>query len=758
MSCFMLYIIGTRTRIRKNDMKRIKLFPHYKQLEVSDCGPTSLRMIAKYYGMDYSTEMLRKHCHISRRGVNMLGISEGARYIGLDAVGVKITFSQLAENGTFPCILHWNQNHFVVCYGVERQDGGRYKIRISDPASQRLAYTREEFERCWIGPDAGGDGEGVALMLEPGDRFGEVEDEYKKNRRSLLSFAFYFTPYRSMIWQLVLAMVIGSLIQMVLPFLSQAMVDQGINGRNMNVITLILLAQLGFFAATLSIDYIRSWIMLHMNSRIDIQLIADFLIKLTAMPLQFFDSRMTGDILQRIGDHGRIKTFLLSNSMRIVFSLINFAVFLAILVYYNVVVLAVFAVGNTLYVVWISFFMRYRRELDIKRFNQSAMEQSKMIQLVQGMQDIKLNNCERQKRWEWERIQVKLFNIGLKGLRIGQVQQSGSVFFVQTTHILIYYIAAKSVVEGSMTLGMMMSLTYIIGQVSAPISEFIGFAQSFQDAKISLERLNEIHSQDDEETGIDKKLPVLPEGRDVEIEDLSFSYNGAESEMVLKDVSLSIPAHKVTAIVGESGCGKTTLIKLLQGFYEPTHGSIMVGGVRLADINPHVWRAATGSVMQDSFIFSDTIENNIAVNTDETDKKQMENAARMACIDDFVKSLPKGYDTVIGMEGKGVSQGQRQRVLIARAIYKNPEYIFLDEATNSLDATNEARIMDNLRQFYKGRTVVVSAHRLSTVRDADQIVVMDGGRIVERGNHKSLLSRRGRYYELVKHQMNVIDE
>lgn len=565
-------------------------------------------------------------------------------------------------------------------------------------------------------------------------------------------------PYRSMIWQLVLAMIIGSLIQMVLPFLSQAMVDQGINGRDMNVITLILLAQLGFFAATLSIDYIRSWIMLHMNSRIDIQLIADFLIKLTAMPLQFFDSRMTGDILQRIGDHGRIKTFLLSNSMRIVFSLINFAVFLAILAYYNVVVLAVFAVGNTLYVVWIFFFMRYRRELDIKRFNQSAMEQSKMIQLVQGMQDIKLNNCERQKRWEWERIQVKLFNIGLKGLRIGQVQQSGSVFFVQTTHILIYYIAAKSVVEGSMTLGMMMSLTYIIGQVSAPISEFIGFAQSFQDAKISLERLNEIHSQDDEETGIDKKLPVLPEGRDVEIEDLSFSYNGAESEMALKDVSLSIPAHKVTAIVGESGCGKTTLVKLLQGFYEPTRGSIMVGGVRLADINPHVWRAATGSVMQDSFIFSDTIENNIAVNTDETDKKQMENAARMACIDDFVKSLPKGYDTVIGMEGKGVSQGQRQRVLIARAIYKNPEYIFLDEATNSLDATNEARIMDNLRQFYKGRTVVVSAHRLSTVRDADQIVVMDGGRIVERGNHKSLLSRRGRYYELVKHQMNVIDE
>ena len=386
------------------------------------------------------------------------------------------------------------------------------------------------------------------------------------------------------------------------------------------------------------------------------------------------------------------------------------------------------------------------------------MEQSKMIQLVQGMQDIKLNNCERQKRWEWERIQVRLFKIGLKGLRIGQIQQSGSVLFTQTTHIFIYYIAAKSVVEGSMTLGMMMSLSYIIGQVSAPIGEFIGFAQSFQDAKISLERLNEIHSQEDEETNIDKKLSTLPNERNIEIKGLSFSYNGSERELALKNISLSIPAHKVTAIVGESGCGKTTLIKLLQGFYEPTHGSIKVGNVLLSDINPHTWRAATGSVMQDSFIFSDTIANNIAVNSDETNEEQMKNAAHMACIDDFIDSLPLGYETVIGMEGKGISQGQRQRILIARAIYKNPEYIFLDEATNSLDATNEARIMENLNRFYEGRTVVVSAHRLSTIRDADQILVMSDGQIVERGNHESLLAKHGRYYELVKHQMNLIEE
>ena len=731
-----------------------KKFPHYNQYDTADCGPTCLRMIARYYGMEYSAEMLRRHCYISREGVSMLGISEAAEYIGFETAAVKITFKQLSEEGVFPCILHWNQKHFVVCYGIEKCRYGGYKIHISDPASQRLTYTKDEFERCWIGPNNGNDCYGVALMLEPGEKFGKVPEERKKNGLCIRSFWGYLTPYRSMIGQLMLAMLVGSLIQLVLPFLSQAMVDQGINGRDMDIITMILMAQLFFFMSTLSIDYIRSWITLHMNTRIDISLIADFLVKLTAMPLQFFDSRMTGDILQRIGDHGRIKNFLLGNSIRIVFSMINFLVYLCILAYYNMTVLGIFVAGNALYVAWVSFFMRYRRELDIKRFSQSAMEQSKMIQLVQGMQDIKLNNCERQKRWEWERIQVQLFKIGLDGLRIEQIQQSGSVFFTQTTHILIYYIAARAVVEGGMTLGMMMSLSYIIGQVSAPISEFIGFARGFQDAKISLERLNEVHSQDDEETGIEVKRTELPYDRDIEIEHLSFSYNGSEQELALKDISLHIPAHKVTAIVGESGCGKTTLVKLLQGFYDPTRGSIRVGGTALSDINPHVWRASTGSVMQDSFIFSDSIADNIAVNAEESDRERIKYAGRIARIDDFVASLPLGYDTVIGMEGKGISQGQRQRILIARAVYKNPEYIFLDEATNSLDAINEAAIMDNLQKFYEGRTVVISAHRLSTIREADQIVVMEKGEIVERGKHQELLERKGVYYELVRNQIN----
>ena len=715
-------------------------------------------MIARHYGADYSAEMLRRHCHITKLGVNMLGISEAAQYIGFETVGVKMTFRQLENEGIFPCILHWNQNHFVVCYGIDRSRTGAYRIKISDPASQRLVYTREEFERCWTGSDKENERMGTALMLEPGDDFGSVTDECTGSRRSMRSFLHYLTPYRAMIGQLLLAMLASSVIQIIIPFLSQAMIDRGVNARNMSVIMLILIAQLVFFITTLSIDYIRSWILLHINARIDIALIADFLIKLTAMPLRFFDSRMTGDILQRVGDHSRIKGFLLGNSMRIVFSMINFAVFLAILAYYNTLILSIFLVGNSLYIAWVLSFMRFRRALDIKRFNCSAREQSKMIQMVQGMQDIKLNNCERQKRWEWERIQVDLFRIGLSGLRIGQIQQSGSVFFTQTTQILIYYIAARSVVEGSMTLGMMMALTYIISQVSAPISEFIGFAQSFQDARISLERLNEIHSQDDEETGIENKLQQLPEKRDIEIIDLSFSYSGSEREMAVRGINLTIPACKVTAIVGESGCGKTTLIKLLQGFYPPTRGSIKVGGVDLERINPHVWRGATGSVMQDSYLFSDTIAGNISVDPEKTDMEKIRHAARMARIDSFVESLPLRYDTIIGMEGHGVSQGQRQRILLARAIYKNPEYLFLDEATNALDAVNEAEIMTNLNRFYEGRTVVISAHRLSTVRHADNIIVMKDGVIAESGTHESLIRKRGVYYGLVSRQMGIIQQ
>ena len=726
----------------------VRPFPHYLQHDAADCGPTSLRMIAKHYGKEYSAEMLRHHCYISREGVSMLGISDAAEYIGFRTIGFRISFKQLVEEALLPCILHWNQNHFVVCYKIERKRKGKYNIYISDPASQRLCYTKEEFLKCWLSSKSDNTDKGSALLLEPGVDFGKREEEVETKKHSLSFFFNYFLPYKGQFVQLLLGMVAGSLLQLIFPFLTQAMVDLGIGEKNLSLITLILIAQLTLFLAQLSVGYIRSWILLHINSRIDISLISDFLIKLTNMPLHFFDTKQTGDIMQRIGDHGRIKGFLMGNSMSVLFSLANFIIFAGILAYYNINILTIFLIGNTFYVLWILNFMKYRRELDLKRFNQSATEQNKIIQLIQGMQDIKLNNCEKQKRWEWEHVQVNLFKISVRGLTIGQIQQAGTVFFTQTTHLLISFIAARAVVEGQMTIGMMMSLTYIIGQVSAPIGDFIGFAQALQDAKISLERLNEIHAQEDEEQNIAKD-------KSIRIDHLRFSYDGSERNYALDDISLVIPEHNVTAIVGESGSGKTTLIKLMQGFYQPNSGSIKVGNLNLNTINPHLWRSKTGSVMQESFIFSDTIANNIALDTDEVDTERLYHAAMMANADEFISALPLGYNTRIGMEGSGVSQGQRQRLLIARAIYKNPEYIFFDEATNSLDSTNERTIMDNLHEFYKGKTVVIVAHRLSTVKGADQIVVMKQGRIVEIGTHDELVDKRGVYYTLVKNQLEL---
>ena len=733
----------------------VRGFPHYLQHDAADCGPASLRMIAKYYGKEYSAEMLRRHCYISREGVSMLGISDAAEYIGFRTIGVRISFEQLAEEALLPCILHWNQNHFVVCYKIEKKRKGKYDIYISDPASQRLCYTKDEFLKCWLSTKSDNIDKGSALLLEPGVDFGNREEEVEAKKHSLSFFLKYMLPYKGQFVQLLFGMIVGSLLQLIFPFLTQAMVDWGIGEKNLSLITLILIAQLTLFLAQLSVGYIRSWILLHINSRVDISLISDFLIKLMNMPLHFFDTKRTGDIMQRIGDHGRIKGFLMGNSMSILFSLANFIIFAGILAYYNIKILTIFLIGNTFYVLWILYFMKYRRELDIKRFNQASNEQNKIIQLIQGMQDIKLNNCEKQKRWEWERVQVNLFKISVRGLTIGQIQQAGTVFFTQTTHILISFIAARAVVEGQMTLGMMMSLTYIIGQVSAPIGDFIGFAQALQDAKISLERLNEIHAQEDEEQDIANKTSVLPKDKSIRINHLRFSYDGSERNYALDDVSLVIPEHKVTAIVGESGSGKTTLIKLIQGFYQPNSGSIKIGSLNLNTINPHLWRSKTGSVMQESFIFSDSIANNIALNTDNVDTDRLYHAAIMANADEFISALPLGYNTKIGMEGSGVSQGQRQRLLIARAIYKNPEYIFFDEATNSLDATNERTIMDNLHEFYKGKTVVIAAHRLSTVKDADQIVVMKQGHIVEIGTHEELVEKRGNYYTLVKNQLEL---
>lgn len=680
----------------------------------------------------------------------MLGISDVAELIGFRTVGVQITLEQLRREVSMPCVLHWNQRHFVVCYKIKN---GKYYI--ADPAAGRVVFDEMEFGHCWFSSSVEGKDTGTALLFEPGPEFYKRQDMEELKNRKLSFFFRYLIPYRQELFQLILGMLTVSILQLIIPFLTQSLVDTGIRDGNLNFITLILIAQLVIFMAKLSVDFIRSWILLHVNTRVNISLISDFLAKLMRLPLHFFDTKRVGDIMQRISDHNRIEAFMTGSSISTLFSFVNFVVFGFVLAYYDLSILGLFLLGNGLYVTWILAFMKYRRELDIKRFSQAASEQSNLFQLVTGMQEIKLNNCETEKRWEWERIQVKLFKIGIKGLALGQYQQLGSVFFNQSTNILISFIAARAVVSGEMTLGMMMSLTYIVGQLTSPIEQFIGFARSFQDAKISLERLGEIHQREDEEQTLALKVNTLPENRALHIEDVSFSYDGADRDYVLEHINLAIPQHKVTAIVGASGSGKTTLIKLLLGFYDPNKGNIKIGDLSLKNMNPHVWRAHTGCVMQDGFIFSDTIAKNIAIGTEVIDKERLLHAVTVANIRDFIDSLPLGYNTKIGMEGNGVSQGQRQRILIARAVYKNPEFIFLDEATNALDANNEREIMEHLHQFYKGRTVVVVAHRLSTVRDADNIVVLDKGQVVEEGTHEELTARRGVYYKLVKNQLEL---
>ncbi|MEI6349289.1 MAG: peptidase domain-containing ABC transporter [Bacteroidota bacterium] len=728
----------------------IKNFPFFQQPDSKDCGPTCLQMIAKYYGKSYTLHDLRGKSFITREGVSLLGISDAAENIGFKTIGVRISIEKLINDAPLPCIAHWKQNHFVVIYKITKKD----VFYVADPAHGKVKYTKEEFLAGWLSTKKNGEDNGIALLIEPTNDFYEHDGD-KADKKKISYFFKYLRPYKSLMVQLILAMVAGSLLQLIFPFLTQAVVDVGIGTSNLSFITLALIAQLVLFISQMSVGFIRSWILLHISTRINISLISDFLIKLMKLPIGFFDTKMIGDIMQRIGDHARIESFLTGSSIKTLFSFVNFIIFGAVLAYYSLWVLTVFLIGNTLYVLWVLFFMRYRRDLDFKRFAAASQEQSTVIQLITGMQEIKLNNCEKQKRWTWERIQAKLFKINIKGLALGQYQELGSMFFSQTTSIFITFLAAQSVIEGKMTMGMMMSLTYIIGQLSAPISEFIGFARALQDAKISLERLAEIHQKEDEEQASDMQVSTLPEDKTLEISNLSFSYDGADRNYVLEDINLTIPEHKVTAIVGASGSGKTTLVKLLLGFYPLNKGDIKIGETSLKNINPHVWRSKTGAVMQDGFIFSDSIADNITVSDESPDKGRLLHAVKAANIQEFVESLPLGYNTKIGQEGNGVSQGQKQRILIARVIYKNPEFIFFDEATNALDANNEKIIMQNLDEFFKGKTVVVVAHRLSTVKNADKIIVMEKGKIIEEGTHSELTKKQGAYYELVKNQLEL---
>jgi len=711
-----------------------------------DCGPTCLRIIAKYYGKSFTLQRLRELSGINRNGVSLLGISHAAEGLGFRTLGNRLTVDKLEEI-ELPAILHWNQNHFVVLYKIKR---GRYYI--ADPAKDLMVYSKADFMKNWVSTIQNGDKQGISLILSPSPFFYELENDEKQGLD--LTFLYhYLYRYKRLIFQLFLGLIVGTILQLIFPFLTQSVVDIGINTKNINFITLILIAQTTLFLGRMSVDFIRSWILLHITSRINISILTDFLMKLMKLPMNFFDTKMTGDIMQRMSDQARIQNFLTGSTLNLIFSMFNLIVFAVILLYYNSQVFTIFLISSVIYTLWVFSFLKKRRDLDFKRFDLSAKNQSTIVQLIGGMQEIKLNGCEQQKRWEWERLQAGLFDFNIKSLSINQIQQTGAFFINEGKNILITYLVAKSVVQGDLTLGGMMAIQYMVGQVNSPIEQLIGFIQQFQDAKISLERLNEIHRMDNEEHGEKIFLQELPRDKSITIDDLNFTYPGAGNEPVLRNLTLKIPQGKTTAIVGMSGSGKTTLLKLLLRFYLPQKGEIKVGPTNLEHISHSFWRNQCGIVMQEGFIFSDTIARNIAIADEYPDIDRLRNSIKIANIEDLIDSLPLGLHTKIGASGNGISQGQKQRILIARSVYKDPDYIFFDEATNALDANNESKIIQNLNSFFVGRTVVIVAHRLSTVKSADNIIVLDKGMLIEQGSHDQLTSQQGVYYNLVKNQL-----
>lgn len=729
---------------------KIKSFPFYKQPGAKDCGPTCLRIISRFYGKNIPLQQIRNLSETTREGSSLLGLSEAAENLGFKSLGIQIDFKTLVEEVPLPCIVHWNKQHFVVVYKIDKTQ----TVYISDPSYGLITYTKEEFIKSWIGNNADENTEeGVVLLLETTPTFFKNDFKEEESKASFSFLSKYLLKYKSLVIQLAIGLLAGSLLSLIVPFLTQSIVDVGIQNQDLNFIYLVLLAQVMLFLGRIGIEVIRSWILLHLSTRINISIISDFFIKLMKLPISFFDTRMTGDIMQRINDHHRIEQLLTSSSLNTLFSLVNLVIYSLVLLFYDYRLFLIYLIGASFYVIWLLFFLNKRKELDYKRFSQVSQEQSKVIELINGMQEIKMHNAEKQKRWGWEFLQVKLFKLRIKSLSLEQWQSVGGNFINQIKDILVSFLSAKLVLSGNLTLGMMLSVQYIIGQLNSPLIQLIDFIKQTQDAKISLERLGEIHDKEDEENIEEQYASEIPQ-KDIEIKDISFRYIGSDS-FVFKNLNLTIPYQKTTAIVGASGSGKTTLLKLLMKFYEPNTGEIKLGNTNLKNISPRFWREHCGVVMQDGYIFNDTIAENIAVGEDYIDKNKLRKSVEIANIKDFIEELPLSYNTKIGNEGIGISGGQKQRLFIARAVYKSPEYIFFDEATSALDANNERIIMENLEQFFKGKTAIVIAHRLSTVKHADKIIVLDKGKVVEEGTHKELVTLKGEYYRLVKNQLEL---
>ena len=733
----------------------MKRFLFYKQLDAMDCGPTGLRMIARYYGKHFNLETLRNYCGFSKEGVSLLGISEAAESIGFRASGVKLTFNQLINDAPLPCLLHWSQHHFVVLMPQPKRIKNRGYLSIADPAEPGITkISKKNFLHHWLSDSEDEQQVGVALLLEPTHKFYEQETE-KDNKLGWGMLFRYLFAYKKYLAQVAMALCVGSLLQLIIPFLTQSIVDTGINQHNLQFIYIILIAQFMLFFGRTIVEFIRSRILLFISTRINISILSDFWIKLMRLPLSFFDTKKTGDIIQRVGDHRRVESFLTGSTLNVLFSMINLVIFSIVLLMYDSTIFFIFATGSVLYFIWIKIFLKQRRSLDYRRFGVASKENSATMQLIHGMQEIKLNGAEQLRRWEWEGLQASLFKLSFKSLSLSQYQQAGAFFINEGKNILITFFVATAVLDGRLTLGAMLAVQYIIGQLNSPVEQLIGFTQQAQDAKISLERLNEIHQLEDEEPAGSTFTTHLPEDRSVSIKDLSFTYAGAGNEPVLNNIDLTIPEGKITAIVGMSGSGKTTLLKLLLKFYDIYKGEIKAGSCSLKYISPKYWRSQCGSVMQDGFIFSDTIAKNIAVSDEVIDHKKLVHACHVANILSFIESMPLGFNTKIGAEGNGISAGQKQRILIARAVYKDPQYLFFDEATNALDANNERTIMENLQEFFTGKTAVIVAHRLSTVKEADNIIVLHQGKITEQGSHEEFTRKRGDYYELVKNQLEL---